>query len=777
MKEEVNGKIPLNLTLLWFLTGPCIALPYLSFRMPKKSLFLLIGLSVIPFVALFLWSWNATYFSLAFLLYNGMSLKWFSVVGRASRIRVPSVTWAERLKNGGALFVVGLPISFVVVGAERWISDALMSSLMQVNFSIDSIKVDYFTGVGKFSVLVICLSIFLGQYKLKWSLEKRVLVLVLAGGISILFEQLQNILLLAPEQQIVMANLYPSWVATMRSSLFLFIYVFFTSVLIQEVLFSPSVSKALGVFVRGSLSLVMMLIGTSLISGMSPYYMMLAARQYEKYGYVESARYWYSHTFHWVQSEELKSYLAFHIGLLAKKNNENQAAKEMFSNVTSRYSALPDLAEKARIFRDNLISLEDKEYKRVVIPGVEARTEYKSAYCVPNSLGLVLNYWGDKVGAKSIGEQITNLEAGSFITDEAFFTESRGLSHTVIPFAKREEVKRLIDQGIPVLAFIPGHVLAIFGYDEALETFVTYDVATHDIWDERSWSEFDEQWNKSHNLIAVVLPLEKSSLVENIFGKEVRGISEDYLQYLIYTLANKSSEEKLNNLENIHHNKVFFAHWEYNQLTGNVLNHIKSDSLPQAYLLKYGVEEAVILKYLFSLINQEKYREVVGFLQKYQGYYSLSNALINILAGAWLKLKEDEKAIRLLVSHQQFPQYESYIIEYLLKNKVVRSRSHLALPLSIQLLSQSAFALNEGSSAQLAYEVWSQNHSQSSNAMESLKFIYEYLMNWNRFDVVAIKEMREAFERVKFNTVNSEERKKWLRRVVTFEANLMKHRS
>jgi hypothetical protein len=132
------------------------------------------------------------------------------------------------------------------------------------------------------------------------------------------------------------------------------------------------------------------------------------------------------------------------------------------TNVLLKYNANSDIVQKARRFQKQVEKKMDQEYKRVVIPGVEARTEYKAAYCVPNSLGLIFNYWEDRVGAKSIGAEITKLEEGGYITDAAFYAQSRQFKHYIPPLCSRNQIKALIDANLPVLAFVPGHVIAVF---------------------------------------------------------------------------------------------------------------------------------------------------------------------------------------------------------------------------------------------------------------------------------------------------------------------------
>ena len=63
-----------------------------------------------------------------------------------------------------------------------------------------------------------------------------------------------------------------------------------------------------------------------------------------------------------------------------------------------------------------------------------------------------------------------------------------------LPMAGLKDIKECIDAGFPVLVYVPAHVFAIFGYDEALDTFVTYDIATNDVWVEYLQKDFIKAW-------------------------------------------------------------------------------------------------------------------------------------------------------------------------------------------------------------------------------------------------------------------------------------------
>jgi hypothetical protein len=77
-------------------------------------------------------------------------------------------------------------------------------------------------------------------------------------------------------------------------------------------------------------------------------------------------------------------------------------------------------------------------------------------------------------------------------------------------------------------------VFAIVGYDEALETFVTYDIATHDVWVEYIQKDFIKAWKKQATTLVLAYPPDKESLIpEDIRNRLVR-LSDNYLHFQLH---------------------------------------------------------------------------------------------------------------------------------------------------------------------------------------------------------------------------------------------------
>jgi tetratricopeptide (TPR) repeat protein len=228
----------------------------------------------------------------------------------------------------------------------------------------------------------------------------------------------------------------------------------------------------------------------------------------------------------------IASYLQYRVALANHRLGAREKAIHGFRKVVAKYTANHELVTKANRFLDNLERSADK--KRVVLAGVDTRTEYQNGYCVPNSLALAMRYWGADATARGIGQQITGLGSGTFIVNQSWYAEQAGFRHDFLPMASLEDIKQSIDAGFPVLVYVPAHAFAIVGYDEALETFVTYDVATHDVWVEYLQKDFVKAWKKQSTTLVLVYPPEKESLIPDQIRDRLKRLSDNYLHYQLH---------------------------------------------------------------------------------------------------------------------------------------------------------------------------------------------------------------------------------------------------
>jgi len=300
--------------------------------------------------------------------------------------------------------------------------------------------------------------------------------------------------------------------------------------LLQAILYMAAIPIALGLAWGGGsgarrilCTIVLLVAGLAnlmLALGYTARVQFAAARELEKSGRIEAALRWYGRSLTARSTPLIESYLQHRIGLINYKLGHRDQAAASFRLVQTTRNANQDLVRQSAYYLDHLARPE--EGRRVVLEGVEVRTELRDSYCAPNTLALVLNYWDRPQSPAAIGERVALIGGGTPLSRIRFLCEERGLDHWLVPFATTADLRWLVDRGLPVLAYLPGHVLAVFGYDTGLGTLVTYDTATWDIWVDEPLTDFLEQWGKTLFLMGVVMPhdagLPASEEVRNRFS-------------------------------------------------------------------------------------------------------------------------------------------------------------------------------------------------------------------------------------------------------------------
>ncbi|MBF0431879.1 MAG: hypothetical protein HQK83_11405 [Fibrobacteria bacterium] len=679
------------------------------------------------------------------------------------------------MRNFSILFFLAVPFSFIYAGFDRLITDFLWSSFYEINFSPQDITFGFGFRILFFLLLVSLSAFACGRLPLRWTLERASQFLLLIAIILLPLSELYYGLIEIPRRHSLVTEIFPSWARTAQDQGCIIIFLISVSQLLFASLYRVyQKEKFKGFFFRSVLSIALALAGFAFVSGMPAYYTFLAGRYFEKQALPNYAMSCYSRTLDWAHAESLKSYLQFRVGLLHRKKGDIIAAREAFTRVLLKYNQNEEIRDQADNFHQILCDTISSDGARVVIPGVETRTEYKAAYCVPNSLGLVLNYWGDKVGAREIGASFTRLNEGSFLTDAAFYAESRGYKHYALPLCTRSDIMQLINNNIPVLAYIPGHVLAVLGYDKLLKTYITYDVATTEIWDETSWTKFELDWGRTYNIMAVVIPKEQEAVLKTIFGTRYKERSEDYLQYMSFLLSNSFLSHSLSNLERASGKGLFFADWDYAYYAKRNPEPLVSDTVIHDYLMRKKTGNNAVLLYLHSLLLSNAHQKAVMFLEAYQKRQSLSSELTASLAGFYYQSGRRDDARDLLVSYNDFQNLNTYSLEFMLRSPSVIKTPHLALQLSVRILSGKAWELINGHSAKLAFEIWKQYSTlYKHNVNESLEFVFRYLKNWNSMDASAIDAFETFYQQKRFDSDNEKERKIWEDRLNTYKANLV----
>ncbi|MDB5103640.1 MAG: hypothetical protein JWP91_1329 [Fibrobacteres bacterium] len=764
--------LPGYVYFLMLLAGPWPFLPFLG-RAPSRAfrvMMILAALAPLPAAALLTFNWLFVSFLLA-----GWNLVWsFAAMAAMPMERgVPSAVPAyRRFRTSLALAVAALPMAVFLASMEQWLSDFLWSSYYPINASVDSISSELGVVWLNFGLLLFFSALQSSKEAEGWSLRGLAGLILLVTGAHVVVNQLNLLLVTIPLWQVEELTIFPAWLDRTRQILFFIMWFSSVPLLVHHCLKLWRAGRNfLGAYTTGLLSVGLAMLGLAVVTGLPINYALLIGQHYEKSGTPHKAIPWYSRALAWSRSDKLKSYLQFRVALLHRKSGNLEESKEAFIRVLVKYYHDSRLLLEANEFRDRLEKDRDSTLKRVVIPGIEAHTEYKSAYCVPNSLGLVLNYWGDRSGAKRIGAEITQLDRGSLITDEAFFSESRGFANMVLPLRSMKDIFKLIDHGIPVLAFIPGHVIAIFGYDQVLQTLVTYDVNTYDIWDDQRWSEFGQDWSHMYNTLGIVIPKARLPELKAILGQDIPDQNEAYLQFLIARINEDDLDRRALHLGRSAGHGFFFADWEYENLIGRRPLPAVQDSVISGFLLGHDVYESQILEYLQSLYQRGDYSRAIAFIERYRKENRLSTGMATLLAGCYYQLGDPSKAGEVLLGYIDLDEQEAVTLEFLLEQDYVQEDPETARRIALKLLESEDKI--PGSAAHLAFWTW-RRHTvvDFRNIDEALAVMEGYLVKWNPYDRPAIKELLEAYKLKKFRADDEFNQRGWEKKIRIYRNRL-----
>jgi tetratricopeptide (TPR) repeat protein len=750
---------------LMVLAGPWPFLPYLSRSPSRLFRALMIAAAIAPLPAVALLPFNWLFLSILLAVWNLLWSLAAMAVMPMERSAPSGVPAYRRLRTSLALALAALPMAVFLASMEQWLSDLLWSSYYPVNASVDSISAELGSVWLNFGLLLFFSALQSTKEGEGWSLSGLLGLILLVTGAHVFVNQLHLVLITIPLWQVEDLTIFPPWLDRTRQILFFVMWFSSIPLLVHHCLrLWRTGRKFAGSYFIGLLSVGLAMVGLAVVTGLPINYALVMGQHYEKSGTPEKAIPWYSKALSWSRSDNLKSYLQFRVALLHRKSGNLEESKEAFIRVLVKYYHDSRILLEAHEFRDKLEKDRDSTLKRVVIPGIEARTEYKSAYCVPNSLGLVLNYWGDRSGAKRIGAEITQLDRGSLITDEAFFSESRGFANLVLPLRSMNDIFRLIDNGIPVLAFIPGHVIAIFGYDQVLQTLVVYDVNTYDIWDDQRWSVFGQDWSHMFNTMAIVIPKAKLPELKKILGPDIVAHNEAYLQFLMARMNEDDIDRRALHLGRSAGHGFFFADWEYENLIGKRPIPAVKDSVIAGFLIGHDVYESQILEYLQSLYQRGDYARAITFIERYRKQNRLSSGLATLLSGCYHRMGDSEKAVEVLLGYIDLDEQEPVTLEFLLGQEYVQEDPETARRIALKLLDSEDKI--PGSTADLAFWTWRKHTTVDfRNIDEALAVMENYLAKWNPYDRQAIGELLEAFKLKTFRPDDEFNQRGWEKKI------------
>lgn len=747
---------------LTFIGGSATTLPWLGAFASGFARVAVVLHASMPWVLLGFAPINWLFLAVFWLAWNGL----FGIVLLAFKppLRQPSAALPRSgsLKRGIGAALALTPMGCMLVALERWLADAIWSGLYPVNASLETLSLEVIVLWQNFALLLLFAGLHAARAGAALTPSRLLFLLGVVFGGYFLMTQAYMGLMAIPVWHLQEREVFSSRIEHGRELLY-HLLVFVALPLISASTYKLWLQREpfLAAWGRSMAGLLLALVGLCFASGMPIYYALLAGMEHEKAARPQKAIPWYGKALTWSRSDPLNSYLQFHMGLLWRKQGRLDLAHEAFIRVLVSYPHDQDLLVLAHEFKGRLENITDST--RRVIPGIEARTEYKNAYCVPNSLGLVLNYWGDRTGAKKIGAEITQLDQGSFITDAVHFAERRGFKTLVLPLRELEDVFRLIDRGFPVLTFIPGHVLAVFGYDRALQTLVTYDVNTVDIWDDQRWSAFQTAWSQDYNTLAVVIPDEKTGEIDSLLGPGVEAVSEAYIQYLLGVLS-EDVDRKAQYLARSAGQGLFFASWEAEALLGKGHFSAEEGEAARRFLLRHRLPESQRLSYLRHLYATGHCREALDFLDSLQRQNGFESSMRLVRAGCLVRLGQADSAAGLLADAGETGSLPAPIQHFLIRQGIKSGNSDWAYDAALQALEQEDGL--DGETATLAMgQVLTQEGEWPQDSVALAERLETYLNRHNGYDTLALAAYLRFAPAKRFNPEEELQRDVFLKRL------------
>ena len=257
---------------------------------------------------------------------------------------------------------------------------------------------------------------------------------------------------------------------------------------------------------------------------------------------------------------------------------------------------------------------EEQEHQ-LLLPLVEEEN-----ICLPLPINVVSRYWNIELPMAEAVESAKKYSDfnGSIITEGIELAERHGLSCKIV-HSSLDELKKIIDSGIPPIVILPGipeitqHASVITGYNEEEKTILHYIQKGNQEGEQQEGAipqgVFDREWSEEGNLLILISPpdtLSNITLDNNLQDKSNR---------LCF------NSEKLNILQN------------YPEALSSLKESIELDPNNSTALHLYA-----------TMLNQQNSPECVSFYEKSLKINPRSYLTFNGLGNFYLKTNEFEKA-------------------------------------------------------------------------------------------------------------------------------------
>ena len=240
--------------------------------------------------------------------------------------------------------------------------------------------------------------------------------------------------------------------------------------------------------------------------------------------------------------------------------------------------------------------------------------------CLPLPINVVSRYWNIELPMAEATESAKKYSDfnGSIIIEGIELAERHGLSCKIV-HSSLDELKKIIDSGIPPIVILPGipeitqHASVITGYNEEEKTILHYIQKGNQEGEQQEGAipqdVFDREWSEEGKLLIIIAPVEILSdiTLENNY--------QDKSNRLCF------NSEKLNILKNS------------NDAITALKEAIELDSNNSTALHLYG-----------AMLNQQNSLECVSFYEKSLEINNKSYLTFNGLGNFYLKTNQFEKA-------------------------------------------------------------------------------------------------------------------------------------
>ena len=240
--------------------------------------------------------------------------------------------------------------------------------------------------------------------------------------------------------------------------------------------------------------------------------------------------------------------------------------------------------------------------------------------CLPLPINVVSRYWNIELPMAEATESAKKYSDfnGSIIIEGIELAERHGLSCKIV-HSSLDELKKIIDSGIPPIVILPGipeitqHASVITGYDDEEKTILHYIQKGNQEGEQQEGvipqDVFDREWSEEGRLLIIISPadiLSKITLKNDFQNKSNR---------LCF------NSEKLNILKN------------YLDVLSSLKESIELDSNNSTALHLYG-----------TMLNQQNSPECVSFYERSLKINARSYLTFNGLGNFYLKTNQFEKA-------------------------------------------------------------------------------------------------------------------------------------